>query len=104
MIWVDVRTHEDAIVSIEVTGHAEYAEYGHDVVCGAVSSIMIGGLNAIDILEKDSCTLIDEDNRVYVEVLQDSGKLQTILNTICIQLETIAAGFDKYLGIRKTEV
>ena len=45
MITVSYSKNNEIISLIEVTGHALFAPKGQDIVCSAVSSIMIGGLN-----------------------------------------------------------
>ncbi|WP_337221629.1 ribosomal-processing cysteine protease Prp, partial [Vibrio cholerae] len=68
MIWVKVKTREDRICALEITGHAGFAESGKDIVCSAVSSIGTGLLNAIDIMCPEDCVLIKEDNLIKIEV------------------------------------
>ena len=104
MIWVKVKTREDRICSLEITGHAEFAEHGKDIVCAGVSSIGTGLLNAIDIMCPEDCILKKEDNLIYIEVLHDSERLQDILHTGYIQLDTVREVFSRYVRIRKTEV
>jgi uncharacterized protein YsxB (DUF464 family) len=104
MIWVKFETRKNEFVSMEVTGHAGYDEYGKDIVCAAVSAITGGALNAIDIMETNSCELIDEENRTYVKVLNNSEKLQAILETVYHQLNTIAVSYGDYLRVERTEV
>ena len=53
MIWVKYQTREDAFVSLEITGHADFREKGEDVVCAAASLTGTGLLNAIDEMEPE---------------------------------------------------
>jgi uncharacterized protein YsxB (DUF464 family) len=48
MITVIVRRDSSGIREIEITGHANAAAYGSDIVCAAVSGISIGILNGIE--------------------------------------------------------
>lgn len=43
----------DKINSIEISGHANFDEYGKDIVCSSVSSIAITTVNALLKLGKD---------------------------------------------------
>ena len=104
MIWVKFQTRNDAIVSLDVSGHADFREEGQDIVCAAVSLSSVGLLNAIDEMEPDSCELIKEDNHIHVEVLQDSEKLQTILTAFYHVYRTLEYRFRMYVRVRKTEV
>ena len=35
-------------VGFRMTGHAEYAEYGSDIVCAAVSVLVINTINSVE--------------------------------------------------------
>ena len=48
---------------IEISGHANFDDYGKDIVCASVSSIVITTINA--------CIEIDEDSIYY----EDNEKL-----------------------------
>ena len=104
MIWVKFQTRNDAFVTLDVSGHADFREEGQDVVCAAVSLSSVGLLNAIDEMEPDSCELIKEDNHIRVVVLQDSEKLQTILTASYHMYKTLEYRFSMYVRVRKTEV
>lgn len=104
MIWVKIKTQQKEIKSLEVTGHAEFAEKGQDIVCAACSLVSIGLLNAIDEMCSEQCELLKEDNRIYIEVKESNERLQIILNAGIIQYRTLAEEFGKYIRIRKTEV
>ena len=50
MIKVIVKFYERIggnIVSIDVSGHANSGPYGNDLVCAAVSAVMVGAANAL---------------------------------------------------------
>ena len=57
MIWVKFQTRNDAFVTLDVSGHADFREEGQDIVCAAVSLSSVGLLNAIDEMEPDSFRL-----------------------------------------------
>ena len=51
MIKIKVNKSKDIIKEVIITGHANYAQYGKDIVCAAVSSIALTSCNAILSLE-----------------------------------------------------
>ncbi len=104
MIRVISETRNNRIVSLEVTGHAGFMQKGHDIVCAAASLTGCGLLNAVDEMCSGQCELLMEDNRIYIKVLEDSDRLQTILNTGFIQYQTLSERFDRYVTTQKTEV
>ena len=55
MIRVTMSKNEDGDYSgICLEGHAEYAEYGQDIVCAAVSVLFINTVNAIEKFTDDA--------------------------------------------------
>ncbi|SEN34531.1 ribosomal-processing cysteine protease Prp [Lihuaxuella thermophila] len=49
MIRIEVeRDGQGEVERVLITGHANYGEYGRDIVCAAVSGISIGMVNAIE--------------------------------------------------------
>ena len=48
MTTVSVRYEGGSIGSISVKDHADYAEYGHDIVCAAASVLITTCANALE--------------------------------------------------------
>ena len=85
------------IISIEVKGHANSAEYGKDLVCAAVTTVMTGGMNALQ--DKDYDFKLEEGH-IYVKALDiPSDYDSVVLKTIEIQLMTIEESNHKYVKI-----
>lgn len=104
MITVDIKRKGTEIIEMNVSGHAAFAKHGEDLVCAGVSSIMVGTLNAIDQLCEDMCALTLADACIQILVKTQSEQLQTILQTTCIQLETMCKSYDKFIKINDQEV
>lgn len=99
MISVNVEFIGSEVKSIMVSGHAESDEYGKDLVCAAVSAIVIGGINALEKYQK-YIRIVQEENLLGVEVLIPHQEIQMILQTILIQLQTIADSYQKNIKIK----
>ncbi len=85
------------IIQIEVKGHANSDEYGKDLVCAAVSSVITGGMNAL--LDKDYDFKLDEGH-AYIKALDiPSDYDSVVLKTIEVQLKTIEESDPKYVRI-----
>ena len=41
--------------TIKVKGHANYAEYGQDIVCASVSTAVYMSINQIEVFDKSEC-------------------------------------------------
>lgn len=104
MVKIKVRKLNDSIKSIEILGHAEFAQYGKDIVCAAISSISIGLLNAIDVLTVETCEVEMTDNHIRIFVLKNDNVTQTVLSVGIIQLKTIEERYPNNLKIEFTEV
>ncbi|MCI5775362.1 MAG: ribosomal-processing cysteine protease Prp [Aerococcus sp.] len=59
MIIADFKKHGDDWLSLDVTGHALAGEYGHDIVCSAVSVLAIGLANNLERMMTEAKPLID---------------------------------------------
>ena len=69
MIKVKIRKDGDRYLGFTCEGHAGYAEYGNDIVCSAVSMLVINTVNSIDAFTE--CSLQVTEN-------EKSGKIQTV--------------------------
>ena len=98
MISVNVSFIGKKIKKIIVTGHACYDEYGKDLVCAGVSAIVIGGINDLE-NEISNVDVINEDNKLGVNVVNDNETIQIILNTILTQLKTIQESYPQNIKI-----
>lgn len=88
MIKVKIRGIGKSFVSFEASGHANSNQYGHDLVCAAVSSVVIGGFNSIK-----------ETNKFKFDVKEGYAKMEAketisdydeaVINTIITSLKTI---------------
>ncbi len=105
MVKVFVDTKGTQIQRIKVTGHADFGPHGQDLVCAGVSSITVGILNALDLLANDSCQFKMDAGLVLIEVLDcNNATVQTILQTLVIQLTTMEESYQKFIRINKQEV
>ena len=100
MISVNVTFIGKDVKSLTVSGHANYDKYGKDIVCAGVSAVVTGGINALE-SEIDNIKVISEDNKLGVEIINSNDKIQIILNTILVQLQTIENSYKKYIKITK---
>ena len=84
----------------ELNGHANYADFGKDIVCSAVSAVAVGGINAI--LNIDDFDVKIENGDVYCvnkSVLCEHDSV--VIDIIFIQLKTIQDKYEKNLTIEE---
>ena len=105
MVKIKLGKKSNSIIKLNIEGHARFADKGKDIVCASISSIAIGLLNSIDILDNQSCKIICSDNRINVEVIDhNDDMIQIILQVGIIQLQTVEEVYPNYLKIEFTEV
>lgn len=103
MIKVEVKKKHEKIVSVTLTGHANFSEYGQDIVCSAVSALAITTVNSIEKLAKlPLLTEVEEvkGGYLYIEVMKNLTKEQDFITQILLQslifgLEDIQAEYPK---------
>ena len=88
MTKIEVFKKNGNVVRYKAKGHAEYAEYGHDIVCAALSMAMqfpLGGLQEIlDITPKfeiDSDGYLDVDMR-GMDFSTNAKEVKVLLDTM----------------------
>lgn len=100
MISVNVSFIGSDLQTLTVSGHANYDQYGKDIVCAGVSAVVTGGINALE-SELANIKIVNEENKLGVIVINSNEKIQIILKTILVQLETIETSYKKYIKIIK---
>lgn len=100
MISVNVSFIGSDVQTLMVSGHANFAQYGKDIVCAGVSAIVFGGMNALESF-KDNVEFIQKENEVGIKVIHNHPTIQIVLNTILIQLETIENSYKNNIKINK---
>lgn len=97
MIKVKILRKNDLIVLIEIKGHANYDEYGKDIVCAGVSSIAVGAINN---LKTDDFKITMQEGLIRIETLHEiSYHDQVVLETMIVQLKTMEESYGSFLSI-----
>ena len=85
--------------SLVSQGHADSAPYGQDLVCAAVSGVLLGGVNA---LQGKNYSLKNNENKGILE-LRNIGKMSEhdiiVIETIVSQLQAIERDNPKFIKI-----
>ena len=53
MICITVTESDGEYISVESNGHAGYAEEGQDIICAAVSALIVNTVNSVETLTED---------------------------------------------------
>ena len=100
MINITIRyTSTGEFASLISKGHANSAPHGEDLVCAAVSGILLGGINA---LKEDHYQLKSDEEKGIIE-LYNLGKMSQhdtiVIETIVSQLSSISRDNKKFLKV-----
>lgn len=97
MIRITVKRKEH-IESIEVKGHANSADHGHDLVCAIVSGITTGLANTLyEMVGEDDISLTE--GHALISIKDPTEKSDTILETAIIMLKTAQEVNKDYIKI-----
>lgn len=98
-------TKRNEIKALIVSGHANYAKYGQDIVCAGVSSLVIAIANQIKRhnLQCEIITNDNEDGYVAFEVSKSNDKLNLLLETLIMGLKEIESSYPKYIKIKEVD-
>ena len=98
MIKIEATRKDGKITSLTVKGHANSAPKGEDLVCAAVSSVLVGGCNA---LSQPNCFAIklNEGDASISELSIANKHDYEVLETMMIQFKTIEESSKKFLQV-----
>ena len=86
--------------SLELTGHAGYADYGKDIVCAAVSSTIITSINASLSIDNESL-IYDDKNGLDIEVKKNDIVTTKIINNMINNLYELEKAYPKNIKIKE---
>ncbi len=106
MITVTFNAPQNVIKSFTMSGHANFAKKGSDLVCAGASAVSFGAVNAIMSLTDIKPEIEQGQDGGYLRcVIPDSisddaqEKVQLLLNSMLISLQTIERDYGKYMKI-----
>lgn len=106
MIKVLVKRNNKYITQVKIKGHAEFGEYGKDLVCAGVSAIATGICNTLakkNFLEQKKCAIVLKNGNIMIDVYKEDEVMQVILETLVISLESFVEDYHQYIKITYEE-
>ena len=85
------RNFENECVGFDVIGHAGYAEEGEDIVCAAISILVINTMNAIETFTDVQYSQVadEEEGMIQYRVEHPTKESTLLLNTMILGLQTM---------------
>ena len=88
---------------IEISGHAGYDEFGKDIVCASVSSVIMTTVNSIMNIDNSSISYIDDGNKIIIERLNDNEVVDKLLNTMILILKDLEEQYKENIKVESEE-
>lgn len=100
MILVSIKKDNSIIKEITITGHANYDNYGKDIVCAAVSSIAITTINAIHSINNTTISDNVNNDKLTIKVLKNDEITLKLLNNMINLLIDLQADYPLNIKIK----
>ena len=100
MIKVNVLVDKN-IKEIDIIGHANYSEYGKDIVCSATSSIVITTVNAILSFDKDYVLYEELPNKFIIKINEYNDIVSKLITNMLNLLKELEKDYPKYIKIKE---
>lgn len=108
MINVELYYTNKTLWRLRVDGHAGYAEHGADIVCSAVSVLVINSINSIDELTDEAIDVLEiEQTQGIIDCCfpkrqqgNTNADATLLLKSMLIGLNTIQQMYGEYISIQ----
>lgn len=99
MIEITVSKNAEGIYNgLSMKGHAGYAEYGQDIVCSAVSVLVINTVNSIEQFTKDQVGINQNEETDIFEfqvISSISEETKLLLDSLLLGLKSVAEEYGR---------
>lgn len=86
---------------ITIKGHALYDDYGKDIVCSAVSSIVITTVNALISLDKESINYQLVNDKMVIQIKKDNRTTLILINNMISLLIKLSQDYPKNIQVKE---
>ena len=99
-----MKDQSGRIHSFEMTGHADFAEHGKDLVCAGASAVSFGAVNAIIALTGKTPEIHQGADGGYLNVTfpetrENDHDIQLIVKAMIVSLQTIEQDYGQHIKI-----
>lgn len=100
MINCNVIRVDEKISSIKINGHAEFAEFGSDIVCAGVSMLVFTIGNKITMLSPAFDLSVSDNEFTFINN-DNNHDVNLLLDTLYLGLKMIEEQYDEYISIKE---
>lgn len=93
------------VLGFYISGHADYAQEGSDIVCAAVSSAAYMAANTVTDVLKVAPKLRVSDGEMYLKLdVADAHKCSAIMQGFVLHMLSLAEQYKQYITVTISEV
>ena len=100
MIKIKLTKNGNDLDKITIKGHANYDEFGKDIVCASVSSTVITTVNILLSLDNQSI-IYDDSKGLIIEVLKNDDTTKKIISVLITNLYELEKAYPKNIQIKE---
>lgn len=100
MIKVTYKKESDVIAKLTIKGHANYDEYGKDIVCASVSTMFITSINIILSFD-EKAILFSASNNAFIENIKKDEITNKVLNNLIEELLELESKYKENINIKE---
>ncbi len=88
---------------IMISGHANFDDYGKDIVCASVSSIVTTSVNDMYVVDNKSVVYTDNGQELIIEIIKENELLNKLFNNLISLLKNLAEDYPKNIKVESEE-
>ena len=89
--------------SVIIKGHANFDDYGKDIVCAAVSSIVTASVNDMHVVNPNGINYTDDGESIEIEITKHDELLNKLLNNLKELLINLSEDYPKNIKIERED-
>ncbi len=86
---------------VTITGHAEYEDYGKDIVCASVSSIVTTTVNAILMFNRKTIDYKVSEGLVDIRIISQDDTTKKLIDNMLGLLSELEADYPKNIKVER---
>ena len=111
MIRIEIRKKSKRIVYFEIKGHADFKEYGQDIICSAVSAVAQMTLNGLlEVLKLKNLKYTEKEGYIFCDLEkselsnEEYDKADILTKAMFSYLQEVSKIYEKYVNLKIREV